>query len=39
MGALLSAARTEKVGDDRNFGLPLKQTIRIRTEDKDEHVI
>ncbi|MFO1511945.1 MAG: P-II family nitrogen regulator [Verrucomicrobiota bacterium] len=37
--AIISAARTGKIGDGKIFVLPLEQAVRIRTEEKGDHAI
>ena len=37
--AIISAARTGKIGDGKIFVLPLEQAVRIRTEEKGNHAI
>ena len=37
--ALVAAARTGKIGDGKIFVLPVEQTVRIRTGERDEQAI
>ena len=37
--ALVSAARTGKIGDGKIFVLPVERTVRIRTGEQDEQAI
>lgn len=37
--AIVSSARTGKIGDGKVFVLPIEEAIRIRTEERDEAAI
>ncbi|MFQ5355360.1 MAG: P-II family nitrogen regulator [Mariprofundaceae bacterium] len=37
--AIMQAARTDKIGDGKIFVLPVEQTIRIRTGERDNDAI
>jgi nitrogen regulatory protein P-II 1 len=37
--AITNAARTDKIGDGKIFVLPVEQTIRIRTGERDQDAI
>jgi nitrogen regulatory protein P-II 1 len=37
--AIVTAARTGKIGDGKVFVIPVEQAIRIRTGDKDENAL
>ena len=37
--AIISAARTEKIGDGKIFVLPVEQAIRIRTGETDDDAV
>ena len=39
IAAIISAARTGKIGDGKIFVLPLEEAVRIRTEEKGRHAI
>jgi len=39
VAAIMNAARTEKIGDGKIFVLPVEQTIRIRTGERDAEAI
>jgi len=37
--AIINAARTGKIGDGKIFVLPVEQTVRIRTGERDEDAV
>jgi len=37
--AIMKAARTGKIGDGKIFVLPVEQTIRIRTGERDQDAL
>jgi len=37
--AITTAARTGKIGDGKVFVLPVEQTVRVRTDERDEDAI
>jgi len=37
--AIINAARTGKIGDGKIFVLPVEQTVRIRTGERDEEAV
>jgi len=39
LDAIINAARTGKIGDGKIFVLPVEQTVRIRTGERDEDAV